>query len=185
MINAVVWNDQERLLDSPYRLEDFRLLPGVAEAVRRMHEMGFLAVVVSNQPGVAKGKCTFEYVDEVTRKMHHEFALQGTHLDQVYYCYHHPAASFADLRIECDCRKPKPGLLLRGCRELAIDPNESYMIGDQERDVEAGRAAGCTTILVRLEDCTTSAHLTASSLPQAVELIALRTAAKDYDGRSG
>ena len=176
VINAVVWNAQEQATDSPYRLEDFQLLPSVPEAVRRIRELGFLAVVVSNQPGVAKGKCSFQLLDDLTHKMQAELAAYGAELDAVYYCCHHPDASLAELRVDCACRKPKPGLIQYASQDLLIDPSQSYMIGDQERDVEAGLAAGCVSIRVQgYQNQLTKANLTAVDLPQAVSLIATRS----------
>lgn len=148
VINAAVWNPAEGKLDTPYRLEDFRLLPGVAQAMRSIGEMGFLTVVVSNQPGVAKGKCGLELLDAINRRMLASLAEEGVRLSGIYYCLHHPEAVVPALRMRCDCRKPKPGLLLRAARELDIELTRSYMVGDQPMDVEAGLAAGCSTVLL-------------------------------------
>ena len=148
VINAAVWNAAEGKLDTPYRLEDFRLLPGVAQAMRSIGEMGFLTVVVSNQPGVAKGKCGPELLDAISRRMLASLAEEGVRLSGIYYCLHHPEAVVPALRMRCDCRKPKPGLLLRAARELDIELTRSYMVGDQPMDVEAGLAAGCSTVLL-------------------------------------
>ena len=148
VINAAVWNPLEGKLDTPYRLEDFRLLPGVAQAMRAVSEMGFLAVVVSNQPGVAKGKCGPELLDAISCRMLASLTEEGVRLSGIYYCLHHPEALVPALRVHCDCRKPKPGLLLRAARELDIDLTRSYMVGDQPTDIEAGLAAGCSTVLL-------------------------------------
>ena len=148
VINAALYDPLEGKLDTPYRLEDFRLLPGVGQAVRAINEMGFLAVVVSNQPGVAKGKCGYAFLEKVNAELTARLARQRAHLDAIYYCFHHPDAVDEILRIDCDCRKPKPGLLLRAARELHIDLASSFMVGDSLTDIEAGLAAGCQTSLV-------------------------------------
>jgi D,D-heptose 1,7-bisphosphate phosphatase len=179
VINAALYNPLEGKLDTPYRLEDFRLLAGVAQAVRVINEMGFLAVVVSNQPGVAKGKCDYAFLEAVNAELTVRLARQGAHLDAIYYCLHHPDAVDESLRMDCDCRKPKPGLMLRAARELDIDLASSFMLGDSPRDIEAGLAAGCQTILVdghrsyfRLgEAARMRPHWTARNLPAAVEIV--------------
>jgi mannose-1-phosphate guanylyltransferase/phosphomannomutase len=179
VINAALYNRVEGKLDTPYRLEDFKLLPGVARAIRAINEMGFLAVVVSNQPGVAKGKCDYAFLEAVDAELTTRLARQEAHLDAIYYCLHHPDAVDESLRVDCDCRKPKPGLLLRAAQELDIDLAGSFMLGDSPRDVEAGLAAGCRSILVdghrayfRLgEAARMRPHWTARNLLSAVEII--------------
>ncbi len=179
VINAALYDPAEGKLDTPYRLEDFRLLPGVGRAVRAINEMGFLAVVVSNQPGVAKGKCDYAFLEAVNAELTARLARQRAHLDAIYYCLHHPDAVDESLRIDCDCRKPKPGLLLRAARELDIDLASSFMLGDSLKDIEAGLAAGCQTSLVdgrrsyfRLgEAARMRPHWTAPNLLEAVEMI--------------
>jgi D,D-heptose 1,7-bisphosphate phosphatase len=179
VINAALYDPVEGKPDSPYRLEDFRLLAGVAQAVRAINEMGFLAVVVSNQPGVAKGKCDYAFLETVNAELTARLARQKAHLDAIYYCLHHPDAVDESLRVDCDCRKPKPGLLLRAAQELNIDLTGSFMLGDSPSDIEVGLAAGCQTILVdghrsyfRLgEAVRVKPHWTARNLPAAVEII--------------
>jgi D,D-heptose 1,7-bisphosphate phosphatase len=152
VINAAIYNPVEGKLDSPYTLEDFRLLPGAAQAIHRINSLGFLAVVASNQPGVAKGKCDLAFLEALDQRLHWELARQGAHLDAIYYCLHHPQAQVESLRVSCGCRKPQPGLLLKAARELSIDLARSYMVGDSPTDVAAGLAAGCRTILLNDAD---------------------------------
>lgn len=147
-LNPLVYNPDFGLVDSPQNAGQFQLLPGAAEAVRSINEMGYLAVVVSNQPGIAKGKYTPAILQSVTAKMHRQLAAGGAHLDAVYYCLHHPEALLGEYRVVCDCRKPRPGLLQKAAAELGIDLCASYMIGDGLTDVQAGKVAGCTTILL-------------------------------------
>jgi len=130
-------------------VERIRLLPRSAAAIRRANEAGYQTVVVTNQAGVARGYFDEGLVDEVHERVRHLLAEQGARLDGIYYCPHHPEVGAAGYRLACDCRKPKPGMLLRARDDMGIDLASSYMIGDSVRDVEAGQRAGCTTILVR------------------------------------
>ncbi len=133
-------------------IDDFELLPGAAEAVRKINASGYLAVVVTNQPVVARGEVSFEGLQEIHDKMETLLGEQGAYLDRIYFCPHHPHRGYAgeipELKVECACRKPKPGMLLRAAKEYNIDLSESWMIGDGENDVLAGRNAGCRTGLI-------------------------------------
>lgn len=124
------------------RREDFQFVPGVLDGARRLHELGFALVVVTNQSGIGRG---FYSVDEfmgLTDWMKAEFRAAGAPLTGVYYCPHHPQDAIGDYRRECDCRKPAPGMLLRAARELDIDLAASVMFGDRSSDLEAARSAG-------------------------------------------
>lgn len=149
VINALVYRPEEDRWDSPFSVPEFQLLPGVAEAIRLVNEMGLLAIVISNQPGIAKGKCDRATLERLTALMRAELRARGARLDGIYYCRHHPDAVVPELRRHCQCRKPKPGLLLRAAREHAIDLTASYMVGDKAKDIEAGLGAGCMTILLQ------------------------------------
>lgn len=177
VINAAIYNPREGKLDSPYSLEELRVLPGAARAIRMINETDFLAVVVSNQPGVAKGKCDYAFLEAVDSALRAELASEGARLDAVYYCLHHPDARVESLRVPCDCRKPKPGLLLKAARELQIDLHQSFMVGDSAVDIQAGVAAGCRTMLLdghhgpQQPDSAVTPHHTVSNLLTAVEVI--------------
>ena len=127
--------------------DDFELIPGVAEAIRLINQSGYLCIVVSNQPVIARGDCTFEQLRVIHDKMETLLGQEGAFVDAIYYCPHHTDKGFEgerpDYKFDCNCRKPKPGLLLQAAREWNIDISQSYMIGDSDRDVEAGQAAGC------------------------------------------
>jgi D-glycero-D-manno-heptose 1,7-bisphosphate phosphatase len=125
-----------------------RLLPGSAAALRRIHTAGLLAVVVTNQAGVARDYFEEALVHQVHQRLKDLLAAEGARLDAIYYCPHHPREGAPPYRLECDCRKPRPGMLLRAAKELNIDLPHSYMVGDGMVDVAAGRAAGATTVLV-------------------------------------
>jgi D-glycero-D-manno-heptose 1,7-bisphosphate phosphatase len=153
VINEMWWEPDHGIVDSPARPDQFRILPGVPAAIRQLRSLGFRIVVVSNQPGIGKGKMTPSGLEAVTQKMHDELTAAGAPLDAVYYCLHHPNAALLSYRQQCHCRKPRPGLLRRASEELAIDLSRSYMIGDGVVDVQAGRAARCTTIWLGTVKC--------------------------------
>lgn len=129
--------------------EEFELLDGAAEAIRRINRSGYLAIVVTNQPVIARGEVTWEGLDEIHRKMETLLGQQGAYLDDIFVCPHHPDKGFPgecpEYKVDCDCRKPKPGMLLKAAEKYNIDLMESWMVGDQSQDVEAGVAAGCRT----------------------------------------
>ncbi len=147
-INDMVHSPKSDRPDSPATPDEFHLLPGVGPAIRIINEAGFLAVVVSNQPGIAKGRFTAEDLDAVTQKMHDELARFGAKLNQVLYCPHHPDGVRGEFSVVCECRKPKPGLLLKGARSLKVDLSSSFLVGDTITDIQAGRAVGCRTFLL-------------------------------------
>ena len=149
-----MWIDPDHgLIDSPSNPDQFTMLPGVPEAVTALRAMGFLIVVASNQPGIAKGKLRRDLLEAVTDRMLIELGSRQPSIDAIYYCLHHPDAALDDLRFECMCRKPRPGLLTQAAQDLGIDLSRSYMIGDGITDVEAGQAAGCRTIWIGSWKC--------------------------------
>src|SRR5574344_891114 len=127
-------------------IADFELIEGVAEAIKLINQSGYLAIVVTNQPVIARGEVTWDELNEIHRKMDTLLGKQGAYVDGIYICPHHPDKGFEgerpEYKIDCDCRKPKPGLLLQAAKDFNIDLSESYMIGDSHRDVEAGENAG-------------------------------------------
>lgn len=134
------------------RPEDLELLPGVAAAVRQLNAAGYLTVVVTNQSNVAKGFCSEEQLDRIHARLETLLGQEQAWLDRIYYCPHHPDKGFAgeraELKIVCNCRKPATGLIDRAVEELNIDRARSFLVGDQPRDIAAGRAAGLTTFLI-------------------------------------
>ena len=127
-------------------IDDFELIEGVAEAIKLINQSGYLAIVVTNQPVIARGEVTWEELNEIHKKMATLLGKEGAYVDGIYICPHHPDKGFEgerpEYKIYCDCRKPKPGLLLQAAKDFNIDLSESYMIGDSHRDVEAGENAG-------------------------------------------
>jgi len=134
-------------------VDAFHLLPGAAEAIRRINQAGLLAVVVTNQPNIAKGTLSEQELDAIHAKLDTELGSEGAYLDRLYYCPHHPEKGFAgeraDLKLVCTCRKPLPGMIHRGEKELSVDLAKSCIIGDSVRDIAAGRAAGLHTYGVK------------------------------------
>lgn len=126
--------------------EEFELLPGVAKAIKAINKSGYLAIVITNQPVIARGDCTFEQLQTIHNKMETELGKEGAFVDAIYVCPHHTDKGFLGERPEykrdCDCRKPKPGLLFQAAIDFNIDLSQSYMIGDSDRDVKAGENAG-------------------------------------------
>jgi D-glycero-D-manno-heptose 1,7-bisphosphate phosphatase len=120
----------------PQSLQDLEILPGVSDALIALKSQGYLVIVVTNQPDVARGTSSKEAIDGIHRRLEDELAI-----DAIMTCFH-------DDSDECACRKPKPGLLLQAARDLAIDLSASFMVGDRWRDMEAGKRAGCRTFFV-------------------------------------
>ena len=133
-------------------IDEFELIPGVAKAIKKINSSGYLCIVVTNQPVIARGEVTYEQLNEIHNKMETLLGLEGAYIDGLYYCPHHPHKGYEgeipELKIECDCRKPKPGMLLNAAKDFNIDLSRSYMVGDGENDIKAGNAAGCKTILI-------------------------------------
>ncbi len=133
--------------------EDFRLIPGVSEAIKKINNSGYLAIVVTNQPVIARGEVTEEELEEIHKKMETLLGLDGAYIDDIYYCPHHPDKGFEgeipELKIECDCRKPKTGMLEKAAREHNIDLSSSIMIGDSTLDIKMAENAGMQSVLLK------------------------------------
>jgi D,D-heptose 1,7-bisphosphate phosphatase len=138
------------------RPEQLRIVRGAPEAIRLLKEAGFKVIVVTNQPVIARGLCTEDEVKEILQKMVNDLGEAGKLIDGIYYCPHHPETGHEDIpewakkyRVDCTCRKPKPGMLLKAAQEHEIDIHSSFFIGDSTRDIMAGKSAGCKTLLVK------------------------------------
>ncbi|MFC2066749.1 D-glycero-beta-D-manno-heptose 1,7-bisphosphate 7-phosphatase [Chloroflexota bacterium] len=145
MANKAVFLDRDGTIayDVPYcrRPEDFEILPTVIEAIRLLNQNGFKVVVITNQSGIARGYFSEGILAQIHDKMKGELAQAGAQLDAIYYCPHHPDDG-------CECRKPKVALFLKAAKELDIDFGFSYMVGDMQMDIGAGKSLGCRTVLV-------------------------------------
>lgn len=135
--------------DYLHRIADFEFIPGVPAAIRRLKAAGFLVIVVTNQSGVARGYYDEAAVAALHGHIQQQLADFGTAIDAFYHCPHHPIEGVGGYRVDCDCRKGSPGMLLQAAGEYGIDLDRSFMVGDKLADIEAGHAAGCHSILVR------------------------------------
>lgn len=137
------------------RPDEMELLPGVVEAIKKINRSSYLAIVVTNQPVIARGEVTREQLDNIHKKMETLLGQEGVYIDALYYCPHHPDRGFkgeiSELKINCNCRKPKPGMLLQAAADYNLDLSKSWMIGDSNSDKIAGINAGCNTLLVTEE----------------------------------
>lgn len=136
-------------------IDDFELIPSVIGAIKKINSSGYLCIVTTNQPVIARGEVTYAELDEIHNKLETLLGLEGAYADGLYFCPHHPHKGYEgeipELKFECECRKPKPGMLLKAAEDFNIDLTQSYMIGDGENDVKAGLAAGCQSILINGE----------------------------------
>ena len=145
VLNELVLHPELGIIDSPLNESEVKIVRGASVALRKLKSAGFLLVVVSNQPIIAKGKVS----EELFNKIDQAFRLGlGVPLDGVYYCLHHPNAQLEKYKQVCECRKPKPGLILKAAAELGIDLSHSFFVGDALTDMQAARSAGCTPILL-------------------------------------
>lgn len=152
-------------------VDDFELLNGVSEAIRKINASGYLAIVVTNQPVIARGEVSLEELEVIHNKMETLLGNDGAYLDAIYYCPHHPDKGYegerVEYKIDCECRKPKPGMLLQAAKDFNIDLASSYMIGDSKNDILAGKNAGCKTVYIGNDDF--EQDITVNSLLQFVE----------------
>ena len=167
MANRVVFLDRDGTMakDVPYcsRVEDFELFSTTAQAIRLLNRNSFKVIVVTNQSGIARGYFSEETLGKIHEKMRLELAREGARVDAVYYCPHHPDDN-------CECRKPKPGLVLQAVKEHNINLRESFVVGDLENDIGLGKAVGCHTVLIGT-DRTLAADAVASDLMKAAHKI--------------
>jgi D-glycero-D-manno-heptose 1,7-bisphosphate phosphatase len=153
VMNSLIYHRDAGIVDSPFTLAQFRILPRVPQAVRLLNDLKLPVVVISNQPGIAKRHFSAHVLEGFDRKLRAALQSAGAHLDGIYYCLHHPESKLRALRKRCRCRKPGVGLLTRAARDLGIALSESYMVGDGLNDMEAGARAGCRTVFVGKWKC--------------------------------
>lgn len=178
--DGVLIEDRDLLVDAA----QIRILEGVPEALTRLHAAGFRLVVVSNQAVVARGLITECQLDAIHARMQALLQQAGAPpLDAIYSCPHHPEATLPEYRLACECRKPRPGMLLRAAREHRLDLCESVLVGDRLTDVAAGSRAGCRTVLVKTAQTEAPPIVTADPLddpPQPDFVCANLSAAADW-----
>jgi D-glycero-D-manno-heptose 1,7-bisphosphate phosphatase len=151
-MNKAVFLDKDGTLinDVPYNVNPalIRLEKGVARSLKALKDQGYLLIVISNQSGVAHGYFGLQALKSVVDKLQMELMNENVQLDAIYFCPHHPEGSVEEYAIACECRKPKPGMILQAAKRFDVDLSKSWMIGDILHDVEAGNVAGCKTILI-------------------------------------
>lgn len=153
VINSLIYHKDAGIIDSPFTLEQFLVLPRVPQAIRQLNDMGLAVVIVSNQPGIAKGHFEPTLLKQFDRKLYAALKRAGARIDGTYYCLHHPDAVIRKLRKRCPCRKPGIGLLTKAADDLDLSLSESYMVGDGITDIEAGARVGCRTVFVGTWKC--------------------------------
>jgi D-glycero-D-manno-heptose 1,7-bisphosphate phosphatase len=153
VINALIYHRDAGIVDSPFSIDQFRILPRVPQAIRLLNELGLPVIVVSNQPGIAKGHFDRKLLHEFDKKLQAALQRAGAHVDGIYYCLHHPEAVVKRLRKRCQCRKPGIAMLTRAARDFKLRLADSYMVGDGLTDLEAGHRAGCRTVFVGRWKC--------------------------------
>ena len=169
-------NEYDGFVTTP---DQIRLIPGTAEAIRQINRSGYLAIVTTNQPVIARGECSLEELGSIHRRLDTLLGNEGAYLDDLIFCPHHPDKGYPgeipQYKIECDCRKPKPGMLMSAAEKYNIDLNASWMIGDAEMDVAAGINAGTQTALVHSratkEDLDVRPTLNCERLIDAVRIV--------------
>lgn len=153
VINSLIYHRDAGIVDSPFTIRQFKILPNVPRAIRVLNRLGLKVVIVSNQPGIAKAHFTRATLRAFDRKLAAALRRGGAHLDAACYCLHHPDAVVKKYRRRCACRKPGIGLFQQAARDLNIQLAGSYMVGDGITDIEAGSRAGCHTIFVGRWKC--------------------------------
>lgn len=188
VLNRYYYDADLGVFTTPFSEKNFELLPGTEEAVAKINRLGFLTVVVSNQPGIAKGHFDLDALERMDSKLKRKLQRRQAKIDAVYYCLHHPQEGIGKYKKKCICRKPKPGLLLQAAKDLSLSLKNSYMVGDSVTDVEAGQKAGCQTILIHKYKCDLCQFMEekgikpdyiVESLPEAVQVISRQ------EGRNG
>lgn len=152
-----------------YKRSDFELLVGVPEAIKKLNRANFLVIIVTNQSGVARGYYSEDDLKLFNSYMISKLEKHGAKIDAIYYCPHYKEAKLDEYRKDCECRKPKPGMLVKAAKEYGIDLNASWVVGDKISDVLAGKAAGCKTLFIGKEKG--GADVFAKDLNEAVDYI--------------
>lgn len=174
-INRLVPDPLSGRPESPLHAEEVALIPGAARAIRALRDAGWLLVGVSNQPAAAKGTISEADLMAVHARVIALLEEQDAVLDDFRLCLHHPDGVHPALSVECDCRKPRPGMLIAAARDHAVDLRASWMVGDVDADVLAGEAAGCRTILITTEG---SAHKRSGAVAPTAQAPTLADAAR-------
>ena len=152
-------NEYKGFISVPEQLE---LIPGAAQAINIFHRLGYLAIIITNQPVVARGDCSEEELKIIHHRLQYLLAKEGAYVDDIFYCPHHPDSGFEGenkvYKCACDCRKPKPGMILKAASKWNIDLSRSFMAGDSKRDVQTAINAGCRPVLISEKENDNTKH---------------------------
>lgn len=155
MKNKAVFLDRDGIINGDYgyvyKIEEFKIIPRVFEALKKLQDAKYKLVIITNQSGIARGFYTEQDFFILDKYIHKIFQEQGIQLEKTYFCPHHSTDGIGKYKIDCVCRKPKPGMILQAAKDYDIDLTNSWLIGDSLRDIEAGKSAGCRTILIGSE----------------------------------
>jgi len=153
VITEIIYHRELGIIDSAANVDEIKLLPNVGKAINNFKKLGYKVIIVSNQPGLAKDKFTPKAFDEMKEKVRIELKKQGATIDDEFYCIHHPEGKVKEYTKVCNCRKPKPGMILEAAKKHNIDLSKSWMIGDGITDIQAGQNAGVKTIFIGRKKC--------------------------------
>jgi D-glycero-D-manno-heptose 1,7-bisphosphate phosphatase len=152
MKNRAIFIDRDGTLNEDVgyitEISQFRLFDFAAESIKLINDAGWYAVIITNQAGIARGDYTEEFLVQIHAQMETSLLRRGARLDAIYYCPHHPDFGVPPYRQDCNCRKPKPGLIEKAAKDHSLDLRECYVIGDRSRDVETGYAVGARSVMV-------------------------------------
>ena len=167
--DKTIIEDDEGYISDPAKV---KLLQDVGSAIKKLNDNGFMVIVVSNQSGIGRGMFIEQDLESIHQKMTDLLQKENAFVDDIFYCPHHPEATIEKFRKHCTCRKPLPGMIIKAAMNHKIDLNQSYCVGDEERDIEAGKSAGCRTIrITKQTDIESKADYKAINLKQAVEIV--------------
>lgn len=182
VINELYYDDNQGVIDSPFHPDQFKLFPNVGKAINTFHKLGYLVIIISNQPGIAKQHFTEKTFESVKQKMKKELKKDNAYINGEYYCFHHPDAKIEKYRKKCNCRKPKPGMIKQAVKDHKIDISSSWMIGDSVIDIELGRKVGCKTIFIGNKKCYIWVEMKKEPDYVASSLYKASTMIKEHDG---
>ncbi|MFC2143091.1 D-glycero-beta-D-manno-heptose 1,7-bisphosphate 7-phosphatase [Candidatus Aenigmatarchaeota archaeon] len=156
-MNKAVFLDRDGVINEDRgfinTIDDIILYENSGKAIKMLNDSGFLVIIITNQPVIARGEITEKGLNEIHEKMKNMLAKDGAKIDKIYYCPHHPDKGFPgerpEYKIECNCRKPKTGMVEQAVKDFDIDVASSFFVGDKTTDIKAGKDAGCKTILVK------------------------------------
>lgn len=148
VINELVYFREEGISDSPNSADQFRLINGVGNALKNLKELGYKLIIISNQPGIVKGKYTLDEFSKIQQKMEWEIKQYNVILDDQFYCLHHPNAAIQEYQINCECRKPHTKLVLDAIKKHNIDIDKSFLMGDGMADMELAKKMNCRGIFI-------------------------------------